>query len=240
MGKNCALYVGCNYQRQYKLAHELKSLGIELHKTFSIEAAIGRLQDQPYVLSLIKYENASKQLFEFFSLFRLKNPNAIAMVLIDKPKRKVEKQLFDYGVDDVVNGNSTFPSVLASRIKKRFFSGRVSWAQTKKIMLNGGALVDFSRREIHLDGTVRKLTINSDKLLKYFLNNPDRIITKDELWGSNIWEMAVCRAGKEEEGKAFDMAIGRLRMVIEAEPKNPQIIKTVPGKGWMLARDAVL
>ena len=57
---------------------------------------------------------------------------------------------------------------------------------------------------------------------------------------SDIWDKTVARADKKDEGKAFDMAIGRLRKAIEADYQDPQIIKTVYGKGWMLARDAVL
>ena len=60
------------------------------------------------------------------------------------------------------------------------------------------------------------------------------------MWESDIWDMSVARADREQEGKTFDMAIGRLRRAIEIDPRNPQIIRTVHGKGWMLARDAVL
>ena len=66
MGKDFALYVGYNCQRQHGLARELSILGMELHKEASIEAATERLHQQVYSLSLIQFEDASKQLFDFF------------------------------------------------------------------------------------------------------------------------------------------------------------------------------
>lgn len=240
MGKDFALYVGYNCQRQHRLACELSVLGMELHKEASIEAATERLHEQVYSLSLIQFEDVPKQVFDFFTLLRSKNPNSIVIVLVDKPQNKTEKHLFDSGIDDVVTGNSTDTSILVSRIKRRLFSGRLCWSQANKIMLKGGASVDLCRREVYRNGVIHHLSNSANKLLRYFLKNPGRIVTKDELWESDIWERSVSRACKEEEGRAFDMAMGRLRKIIEANVKNPQIIKTVHGGGWILAKDAVL
>ena len=240
MGKDMALHVGCDYKWQRNLARDLKSLGIELDKVSSVPAAKERLQKHTYDLFLIQFETVGKQIFEFYSLIRPENSGAIIIVLITKPQNKIEKQLFDYGVDDVVTGDPVYTSTLASRIKRRFYNGKLPWTQTNKIMLKGGTLVNFSRREVRLNGFAATLSNSADRLLRYFLDNPDRVISKDELWESDLWEKSVCRAGKEEDGKAFDMAIGRLRRAIEIDPKNPYIIKTVHGRGWMLAKDAVL
>ena len=240
MGKNTALHVGCDYKRQLNLARDLKSLGIELDKVSSVPAAKKRMEKHTYDLFLIQLETVDKQIFEFYSFIRSKNSGAIIIVFITKPQSKIEEQLFNYGVDDVVICDSICTSTLASRIKRRFYNGKLSWTQTNKVILKGGTLVNFARREVRLNGFTVTLSSSADRLLRYFLDNPDRVISKDEMWESDLWEKSVCRAGKEENGKAFDMAIGRLRRSIEIDPKNPQIIKTVHGKGWMLARDAVL
>lgn len=235
-----ALHVGCDYKRQRNLARDLKSLGIELDEVSSVPAAKERLEKHTYDLFLIQFETVDKQIFEFYSFIRSENSGAIIIVFITRPQNKIEEQLFNYGVDDVVTGDSIYTSTLASRIKRRFYNGRLPWTQTNKIMFKGGTLVNFARREVRLNGFTRTLSSSADRLLRYFLDNSERVISKDELWESNLWEKSVCRAGKQEYGKAFDMAIGRLRRAIEFDPKNPKIIKTVRGKGWMLARDAVL
>jgi DNA-binding response OmpR family regulator len=45
---------------------------------------------------------------------------------------------------------------------------------------------------------------------------------------------------KIEGGKAVDMAITRLRRLIESDPSAPQVITTVHGTGWIFTTDAVL
>jgi two-component system response regulator RegX3 len=74
----------------------------------------------------------------------------------------------------------------------------------------------------------------SANLLKYFLDNPNRIISRDELCKSPLWADSICSTA-EEGGKTFDVNVGKLRKVIEQNPANPQIIKPVWGIGWILA-----
>ncbi|MFC1737546.1 helix-turn-helix domain-containing protein [Planctomycetota bacterium] len=76
-------------------------------------------------------------------------------------------------------------------------------------------------------------------MLKYFLNNPGRIISRNELLTSPIWNDSICSPA-EEGGRTFDVNMSKLRRVIEPDSKNPQIIKCVRGEGWILARDVLL
>ena len=47
---------------------------------------------------------------------------------------------------------------------------------------------------------------------------------------SHIWSDSICSSAKDG-GKTFDMAVSKLRKIIEIDPKNPQIIKTVRSEG---------
>jgi len=240
MGKDVVLHLDHDHQRHQNLARDLKSLGIELHKVSSTLAAKELMKKHTYNLFLIQLETVKKQIFKFCSFILSESTVATIIVLIAKPIDKIEKQLFDCGINDVVTGNPICTSTLASRIKRRLYSGKLLWLQTNRIMLKGGTLINFANREVRLNGCLRMLSDLEDKLLRYFMNNQGRAITRDEMLESEIWDMSVARAGKKEEGKAFDMAISRLRKIIEVDPQNPQIIKTMRGKGWILAKDAVL
>jgi len=70
-------------------------------------------------------------------------------------------------------------------------------------------------------------------LLNVLLANPGLALSREEI-----------TAGLEQdtpmESRALDVAISRLRSKIEADPKLPEIIKTVRGAGYMLATDVII
>lgn len=97
---------------------------------------------------------------------------------------------------------------------------------------------DFQIGELHVDtasGIVRKngmeifLSALEYRLLLVFLNNPKNIITRgmllDELWDA---------AGEYVNDNTLTVYIKRLRLKIEDDPANPQIIMTVRGTGYRL------
>ena len=239
MDKDIALHVGNGWPGQRCLSGHLQSLGIDLHKASSVSAAKQKLQEQSYDLVLIQIEPVCKQIFDFYSFVRHENPEAVTIVLMAEAQPKIESKLFDYGVDDVAAGKQTFPSTLASRIKRRFYNDRLPLPKTNKIMLKGGTLVDLDRREVRLNGFSHTLTDVIDKLLRYFLNNPHRAISRDELIKSQIWDNSVCLPDKIQGGRAVDMTVRRLRKLIEPDPSCPQIIIAVHKIGWILAKDAI-
>ena len=49
--------------------------------------------------------------------------------------------------------------------------------------------------------------------------------------------MAASGAESEGTGRAIDMLVGRLRSKIESDPKDPQMLRTARGVGYVLAVD---
>ena len=79
---------------------------------------------------------------------------------------------------------------------------------------------------------VDKLTASEYQLYSYFLTHPDQVCSHDEL------VQAVWKEEKQIEGVRDDrlaQLVRRLRAKIEADPSNPRLIQTVPGRGYRYA-----
>jgi two-component system response regulator RegX3 len=70
-------------------------------------------------------------------------------------------------------------------------------------------------------------------ILRYLLENPDRVVTRDELL-LRVWNYPV--AGIET--RTVDNYIVRLRARVEPDPKDPTVVLTVRGKGYRLGEGA--
>ena len=87
--------------------------------------------------------------------------------------------------------------------------------------------VDQQRLEVSLDGNVLDLTTIEFELMDLFIKNPGVIFTRDEI----IKEIKGIDA--HLFSRSIDILISRLRHKIEDDPKEPKLIKTIWGKGYM-------
>ena len=67
------------------------------------------------------------------------------------------------------------------------------------------------------------------KLLKYLADNAGRVVTKDELL-RDVWDDEFIGEG------TLAVHIRHLREKTEPDPKDPKLIKTVWGVGYMMER----
>jgi DNA-binding winged helix-turn-helix (wHTH) protein len=90
----------------------------------------------------------------------------------------------------------------------------------------GDVSVNFLSMEVHRNGETVALTALEFKTLKYFLLNPRRVISRDELlnevWG---YQNYPCT-------RTVDNHILRLRQKLEPVPARPFYFRTVHGAGY--------
>lgn len=89
---------------------------------------------------------------------------------------------------------------------------------------------DPSTNTIHKGESILSdyLTKSEFRLLRHLLQNPERVIDREEIV-SVVWQDAKSTAGVSEQ--AIDQLIFRLRRKIEPNPNNPSHILTVKGRG---------
>jgi len=237
--KEAGIQIDKNHQRRAHLHRRVQEIGLELKGASTLKKGKKMVKTRPYRLLIIEKETAGDQIFDFCTFLRISNPYSILMVLGKRASLPFEEKLFASGVNDVVLGSQCRVRVLASRIAASLrYSAKPPVTRAKKVRLKD-TIVDFNTGEVWCEGKVSRLRGIQPALLKYFLANPGRVVSRDELLGSPIWADSICSSARDG-GKTFDVNISKLRKQIEPEPENPRIILSVRGKGWKLARDVIV
>jgi DNA-binding response OmpR family regulator len=89
-----------------------------------------------------------------------------------------------------------------------------------------GRTIDFSKLELITPEKTIHLTLMEADLLRYLVQNRDRIISRKELL-EQVW-----RVREDTDTRAIDNFIVRLRRYIEDRPADPVYLQTVRGVGY--------
>lgn len=111
---------------------------------------------------------------------------------------------------------------------------RRTWdGATRATVAPGAGAYRFAEHEIHWEsreafawGRPASLTDLEFRMLRYFADNPGRVIPREELL-ANVWEVSP-----ELNTRTVDVFMARLRRVFEREPAHPQHFLTVRGAGY--------
>jgi len=108
----------------------------------------------------------------------------------------------------------------------------VAAAGRSRVRIGRCALDLDSRQLFGPDGADISITAMEFDLLKAFVDNPNRVLSRDRL-------LTLTRNREWEPfDRSIDIRIARLRRKIEADPDNPLAIRTVRGAGYMFVPPA--
>jgi len=99
-------------------------------------------------------------------------------------------------------------------------------ADTGAVITFGGAVINCERGEARMDGHEVKLTRLEFDLLRYFADNPGRVLSRQELQ-EQVWKLA-----HYPSTRMVDNFIVRLRRHFEPDPANPIYFVSVRGTGY--------
>lgn len=159
-------------------------------------------------------------------------PVILLTAMVEETDRVVGLEI---GADDYVTKPFS-PRELLARIKavlRRSRSLPRSAAPPEKRRLSFDRWTfDTLRRElVGPDGIAVPLSTTEFRLLSVFLERPRMVLSRDQLL-----DLTSGRSLEPFE-RSIDNQVSRLRKKIEADPKNPAIIKTVWGGGYVLAAE---
>ncbi|OYP36030.1 response regulator transcription factor [Rhodopirellula sp. MGV] len=140
---------------------------------------------------------------------------------------------FDVGANQYMNKPFELDELL-SRVKNLLqLAGPKTTATTPRRSRDVIETVDFGQvsanfmtHEVAVDGKVVQTTPKQLKLLRYFVENPDRVISRSELL-SEVWEISG-----NLQTRAVDQTVAQLRKVIEPDNANPIHLLTIRDAGY--------
>lgn len=130
--------------------------------------------------------------------------------------------LLEIGADDYVVKPFGTRELLA-RIRAVL---RRSSPEVRKVVRFGETEVDLERRVVTRGGEDQKLTPAEYNLLAYFLQNPDRPLTRDMILNS-VWGYEFF-----PNTRTVDAHVAKLRQKIEQDPNVPRHLLTLHGVGY--------
>lgn len=206
------------------LEYLLQKEGFEAVIVNSKKQAISYIRNNEYDLFLLDVELPDGTGFEICKQLRTVTEKPIIFI-----SARAEESNIVYGLDIGADDYITKPfrnNELVSRIRsvlRRYPSER----KAKNVIIFGNLKVDLDKAKVYKNSEEIFLTNLEYKILLLFLNNINRIITRDELL-DKIWDID----GNFVNDNTLSVYIKRLRTKISE--KDKLLIKTVRGIGYII------
>ncbi|PYT98520.1 MAG: DNA-binding response regulator [Acidobacteria bacterium] len=150
-------------------------------------------------------------------------PSLPVIVLSAKTDVADKVLLLETGADDYVTKPFS-PRELLARVHAAV--RRTTRVENAGRFMFGSVSVDFAKMELTRDGRRVPMTAQEFKILKYFSQNPERVLSRsqllNEVWGYENYPST----------RTVDNHIWRLRIKLENDPRNPAHFHTVHGAGY--------
>jgi DNA-binding response OmpR family regulator len=135
----------------------------------------------------------------------------------------------ELGADDYVP-KPFEPRELLARVRAVLRRNQGNTAVASNVLRFGRLEIDLDARAIRLDGHERMVTGYQFDLLVALAERAGRVLSREQIMD------AVKGEPLEAFDRSIDVHIGRLRAVLEDDPKQPRRIITVRGSGYVFAK----
>lgn len=159
-----------------------------------------------------------------------KEMSGIPVIMLTAKDTEADKIAgLDNGADDYMTKPFSVLELCArvrAQLRRNINAKSNKESDNKQIYVYGKLKMDDITHEVINDGKCVELTLKEYELLKMFMQNPDRVLSRSELlekiWGSEYFG----------ETRTLDIHIGTLRHKLGDSAANGQYIKTVRGVGY--------
>jgi len=205
---------------------ELQYEGYEVEKAFDGRAGLDRALSGEFDLVLLDIMLPALSGMEV--LRRLRRESAMPVIMLTARDTVVDKVSgLDMGADDYITKPFAIEELLA-RIRAALRKRPAQAAEPPRSLLTAGPLtMDTDRHEVSVNGEGVELTRREFDLLRYLLENKERVISRESLL-DHVWGFDFVG-----ETNSVDVYIRFLRSKID-EAFDIKLIHTVRGVGYVI------
>lgn len=152
-----------------------------------------------------------------------------AAIIIISGRAQVQDRItgLELGADDYII-KPFDPAEVVARARALLRRGKTEQSTEAARAKFAGWTVDFDQFHLQAeDGTMTSISQAEGEVLRLFLNAPNRLISR-----SHMQETLGGVAGDSFD-RAMDVRVSRLRTKLREDPKNPKLIKTIYGAGYI-------
>lgn len=158
-----------------------------------------------------------------------------AAIIIISGRSQVQDRItgLELGADDYII-KPFDPAEVVARARALLRRGKTETGPKSRTADFAGWHADFDLFQLKAsDGSLTPLSQAEGEVLKLFLNAPNRLITRQYMQ-----ETLGGMAGDSFD-RAMDVRVSRLRTKLREDPKNPKLIKTIYGAGYIFLGEVV-
>lgn len=156
-----------------------------------------------------------------------------AAIIIISGRAQVQDRVtgLELGADDYII-KPFDPAEVVARIRARLRKGRTETDRSPRTAHFAGWTAQFDRYVLVAeDGTEVPFSHAEGEVLRLFLDAPKRLISRAQM------QESLGGAAGDSFDRAMDVRISRLRTKLGEDPKNPRLIKTIYGAGYIFLGD---
>lgn len=202
----------------------IKSNGIAADTAESGEDALSLLESHTYDLILLDVNMSGMDGFQVVETIRQRGIKTPIIIVSGRKEDYDTLYGLDIGADDYITKPFN-PIILGAKVKALIRRSRDGLAGGGGIIQAGPFRYDTSTLRLYKNGVEVPLSSKENIMMKLFLDNVNRIFSKDMLydmvWGSDIIDE-----------NAIMVYVNRLRQKIEEDPGKPKYLQTVRGLGY--------
>ena len=155
-----------------------------------------------------------------------------AIVIIISGRAQVQDRVtgLELGADDYII-KPFDPAEVVARIRVRLRSPKTAGTQGQIASFNGWSASFDAYTLTDEDGQQTPFSHAEGEVLRLFLDAPKRLISRAQM------QESLGGAAGDSFDRAMDVRISRLRTKLREDPKNPRLIKTIYGAGYIFLGD---